>query len=45
MDKTTRIEPAAVQPEQDTAVEIEIRTLQDLELVLAGGGGDGSVTW
>ena len=46
MEKQTRIEAAAVQPEQqENAVEAEIRTLQDLELVLAGGGNDGAVTW
>ena len=45
MEKTTRIEPATVQPEQDNAVDNDVRTLQDLELVLAGGGNDGAVTW
>jgi len=46
MEKITQQIPA--QSTQDAALEPignEMRVLQDLEMVLVGGGNDGAVTW
>jgi hypothetical protein len=46
MEKITMQVPAeATQAAGQQSDDNEIRLLQDLEMVLVGGGGDGSVTW
>ncbi len=46
MEKTTlEVIGNAAQEIAQEGLETELRTLQDLEMVLVGGGSDGSVTW
>jgi len=46
MEKITMQVPAETRQEASQELaDKEIRLLQDLEMVLVGGGGDGSVTW
>ena len=46
MEKTTlEVIGNAIQDNAPESMEAEIRTLKDLEMVLVGGGSDGSVTW
>ena len=46
MEKTTlEVIGNAVQEIAPESLEGELRTLKDLEMVLVGGGSDGSVTW
>ena len=45
MEKITTQIPAEFAEQNLEASETEIRTLQDLEMVLVGGGSDATVTW
>jgi|KBSMisStaDraftv2_1062788.scaffolds.fasta_scaffold2733602_1 hypothetical protein len=46
MEKTTlEVIGNAAQDDVLEGAEGEIRTLKDLEMLLVGGGSDGSVTW
>ena len=46
MERITMQVPVETNQEAgEQTLDNEIRLLQDLEMVLVGGGGDGSVTW